>query len=259
MRIFPDSLHVHPTLYCGRMSGWQIFFSVLALLVALAGLTMAFARTPPDAASSSLSQWADRLGIKDIPQWLRDRSIGRLIFRWAAAAMFCLIFVLGFGLGMLRNSSAPSVTPILASTMSAPSEKTDLNWSDSLYIESILFSMPKPCLIKLTYTNGANRNSRNILAAIIDRNNSCDILDNMGDSRQEFEIDVDNPQSNTVTGLIIRYANQLEAGLKMANSLKGNFCHITVGHMMPPDSPPNLIWIVVGDGYPWVRDGLCRD
>jgi hypothetical protein len=75
------------------MGGWQAFFWITGALLALASLVMALARTPPTDAISNLSKWAEWLGIRDIPSWLRDRRADR----WAGDIAI-LVVILGVGL-----------------------------------------------------------------------------------------------------------------------------------------------------------------
>ena len=66
------------------MSWLAIAFAVWAALTTLAGLVMALARTPPDVAISSLSEWAKKARLYGISQWLKDSATNEAFFRWSA-------------------------------------------------------------------------------------------------------------------------------------------------------------------------------
>src|SRR5271166_5951195 len=73
------------------MSGVQWAFAVWAAFIGSVGALMAIARTSPEDAFSNLSKWAERFGVHHIPNWLRDRRIDDVVFRWSRYAFVVLI------------------------------------------------------------------------------------------------------------------------------------------------------------------------
>ena len=82
---------VHPVGAYASSMGWQLFFWILAALLAIASLIMNFARTPPEVAISNLSLWVEWFGFHNIPAWLVDRRADEVARRWAARAMLALV------------------------------------------------------------------------------------------------------------------------------------------------------------------------
>jgi len=79
------------------MSGWQIFFAVIGVLIGVTGLMMALARTPPTDAVSNLSKWVEWAGIGHIPIWLRNPDVDRKASRWSRITLAALIVISAFG------------------------------------------------------------------------------------------------------------------------------------------------------------------
>jgi hypothetical protein len=142
--------------------------------------------------------------------------------------------------------------------MSQSQGKSDLLWIDGIYIEAAFRSVPRPCLVKLTPTNIYSRNSRNILAHIIRENSSCSIVDDEIDGRMEFAKDTDALPIMPIKGLIVRWDASYVGATKFYQMLTGNYCPVIQGHSMPVGSPINLIWITVGDDYPWSPGSKCQ-
>src|SRR5271170_6055605 len=82
------------------MGSWQPFFWILGALLAIAGLVMALARTPPNDAVSNLSKWIDWVGLHRLATNLRSPSIDRRVFRLGLISMGILLFIGGVGIGM---------------------------------------------------------------------------------------------------------------------------------------------------------------
>jgi hypothetical protein len=51
------------------------------------------ARTGPEEAASNLAKWAELVGVRRVPAWLRDRSIDRLVYRSAGVAMIAFVAI----------------------------------------------------------------------------------------------------------------------------------------------------------------------
>lgn len=106
------------------MSGWQWAFAIWAAVTSTVGALLALARTPPDIALSTLSEWAKKIGFHRIPGWLRrayEFTYRSVTYRWALRALVALILV-GIGLGIYYLTSSrtaqtiPSVVPPLPTT-----------------------------------------------------------------------------------------------------------------------------------------------
>ena len=180
-------------------------------------------------------------------------------YGWPVALLAAFLYVVGPD--MYRRATQPvalsgaigvmpigtiAVGPIPPSA--EPKFAEDLNWNDALVIESAFLHLPRPCAVKLSATSG-NFNARNILRAIIVRNAACEIVDDQKDL-QAGPVDVDAPPDPKINGLIVRWNESYSGGEEVFRILSG-FLKVVSGHKMPPDSPTNLIWIQVGDGYPW--------
>lgn len=106
------------------MSGLQIFFTVLAILVAVASFVINLARTPPDVAVSNLSRWAETMGIHDVPAWLRRQKADEIAYRWARRVLIVLVAIGIIGAAKSFFSSQPAV---VLTSPSAPTPTTTRN------------------------------------------------------------------------------------------------------------------------------------
>ena len=206
---------------------------------------------PPGLIGGSFHWWKGRLGAT-----ARKLAVPVAMGLGAIGIFLAFAYVAGpemFRMAAQRTSSGFG----FAETAKLPTQQIDLNWSDALYIESIFLNLPHPCLVRLTGARNADVNTRNILAKIIRDHNSCGIVDNSTD-QGAIPQDIDKPPPPTVRGLIVRWHEVNAPGRQIYNALKGNFCPVVEGHAMPKNSPPNLIWIVVGDGYPWPHTATCQ-
>jgi hypothetical protein len=155
---------------------------------------------------------------------------------------------------------APLPSPPLQDALSAASARSpdDLSWVNALYLEGAFLRVPRPCLVKLSPATDVNINSRNILAKIIADHNACQVVDDIKDQARRPK-DVDSSAPPPVNGMIVRWRREYMEAQQTYNMMKGVFCNVAEGHTMPAGSPDNLIWIVVGDNYPWPRNQDCHD
>jgi hypothetical protein len=65
-------------------------WSVIAGVVPVLALMMAFARTGPDDAVSNLSKWAGKFGLKRLPEWLLSKDADRWTIRWTRRTILIL-------------------------------------------------------------------------------------------------------------------------------------------------------------------------
>jgi len=168
-----------------------------------------------------------------------------------------LLFVIGFA--YYRPPAAingQSVSFGFAEATKAPTQPTDLLWNSTLFLQQAFSNIPD-CLVKFSPARDTDVSPRNIVAKIVRDAHVCGIQDDTAD-QGPVPKDVDKPSPPLVNGLIVRWDTTYAPGRKVFNSLKGEFCPVAEGHAIPPNSAHNLIWIVVGDGYPWPRTGSCE-
>jgi hypothetical protein len=114
------------------MSGWQWLFAILGTLFAGSSLVMALARTGPDEAASTLSKWADRIGVKHVPAWLRDRGADRVVFRWAGVATVVFLVAAIWGLRAYFTAPTTTVSPTVVPKLNDLQRRDELvnqRWS----------------------------------------------------------------------------------------------------------------------------------
>jgi hypothetical protein len=146
--------------------------------------------------------------------------------------------------------SRPSV-----SVSSSPSQPTMMDWNDVISLQDAIATMQPTCLMKLTADSGGPaQNIRNIIRRTVTELKGCEIYDAKQDDNPDFSPNADaTPTPKAAPGLIVRWNTDTEAerlaGQSVFNALSRRFL-ATPGHKMPPNSPPNLIWIQV-NGEPW--------
>jgi fermentation-respiration switch protein FrsA (DUF1100 family) len=88
-------------------------FTILSFFLGVAGLAMAFARTPPGEAASNWTQWSKKAGIHKVFGWLRAWSADRRMFLSAMVAMSALFFLSGIALDRwIGTRLVPSEGPV---------------------------------------------------------------------------------------------------------------------------------------------------
>ncbi len=169
-------------------------------------------------------------------------------FRWWLAIIL-IAFVFGGPdvLGLLRSTFTPTVPQAPTTTM--------LDWNDVISLQDAIGTMKESCLMKLTANSGGPaQNIRNIIRRTVTELKGCEIYDAQQDDSPDFSPNADaTPMPKEEPGLIVRWNTDTEAerlaGQNVFNALSRRFV-ATPGRKMPPNSPPNLIWVQV-NGEPW--------
>jgi hypothetical protein len=124
------------------------------------------------------------------------------------------------------------------------------SWEDAMNFERAFLTLPRPCVAKIIPNTADELHARNVLSAILRMNKACDVIDEQIDQVPR-RVDIDAPPPQTFSGLIIRWHSDFTDGDKLFALLRG-FYNVEEGHMMPDNSPHNLILIRVGAGR-WHR------
>jgi hypothetical protein len=87
----------------------------------LVAIVMALARTPPDVAISSLSQWAEWAGVHRIPLWLRNPKADEVTFRWGKRLLIVSTAIMATSAAvyyLISPSPRPIALPVTSSKIS---------------------------------------------------------------------------------------------------------------------------------------------
>jgi hypothetical protein len=122
-----------------------------------------------------------------------------------------------------------------------------------LNLEHSVQSLNGQCSFKVSATR-ENQAFRSVLINALTMNTGCKPWITKLDADPDSFRDLDAPPtpSPVGSGLTLRWSKDFSNGEQIANWIDGNGFKIAgEGHAMPPDSPPNLMWIQIGDGSPW--------
>ncbi len=129
-----------------------VALTIWTILVALAGLVMAFARTGPSEAASNLSRWIEWCGGHRISAWLKAGSADRWLYRSGMVAMAVLLFVGGMGLQSWIIRGDPIPTP--NSIAGTGSQRRLSDDQKSRLAHELAKLTPLPSQIAIAFTNG---------------------------------------------------------------------------------------------------------
>jgi hypothetical protein len=116
--------------------------------------------------------------------------------------------------------------------------------------------LPKPCLVKLTYASD-NQNLGRTLDWILSygdptKVNGGAICDMQPDVLSPPNIDEpSSPRKTTDPGIVVHWNENFTPGQGIAHFFDADGFNVKVSHRLPPNSPPNLIWLDIGPGSPW--------
>jgi hypothetical protein len=116
--------------------------------------------------------------------------------------------------------------------------------------------LPKPCLVKLTYASD-NQNLGRTLDWILSygdptKVNGGAICDMHPDVLSPPNIDEpSSPRKTTDPGIVVHWNENFTQPKESHISLMPMGFNVKVSHRLPPNSPPNLIWLDIGPGSPW--------
>jgi hypothetical protein len=113
------------------------FWAIYSPVVATIGVLMAFARTGPEEARSTLSEWATFCGAKKVSKWLSDHSLDGRILYYGRPALLALLAVGGVALGYWMQPSSPSVVESAGTQKMPPSEDAIANQIHQLEYEKM--------------------------------------------------------------------------------------------------------------------------
>jgi len=113
--------------------------------------------------------------------------------------------------------------------------------------------LPKPCRLKISGPRSALKLRDSLI--FIDAHKPtgpCEIIDNASDAKDELS-DVDLLATAVANpGITVRWRSGFDAGEKFRDEMLSlGSLIVRSGHKLPPNSPPNLIWIEIGNGSPW--------
>src|SRR5438876_814268 len=82
---------------------YLILGAIWFLVTTALGAFMWASQIGPDAAVTNLSSWAQKFGIENPPEWLRQKAASRTVRQLAAAGLGMLLLLGGFAGGMVFN------------------------------------------------------------------------------------------------------------------------------------------------------------
>jgi hypothetical protein len=145
-----------------------------------------------------------------------------------------------------EQPAKPVLGPFVSPIPPGPIGPFTPSWEDAVMFEQAFFAVPRPCLAKIIANTGDELHARNVLSAILRVNKACDVIDEQTDQVPQ-RVDVDVPAPQKFSGLIIRWHPDFKEGDKLFAALR-IFYNVQEGHVMPDNSPLNLILIRVGYG-----------
>jgi hypothetical protein len=195
---------------------------------------------------------------------------------WTLVCLGIGIILLGaaiIGAGIWRLNVPPTPTPIstespkappavspTASPIASPTIVQSWNTPPSArggpvgpifaaeFVQWLSDHLPKPCLVKVT----APQNSElgNTIRWLVEYGGGkglCAIYS--GDSGPP-NVDDPSPQTNE-PGIVIHSHADFAPAERIAHFFHSSDFNVRVSYRMPPQSPPNLLWIDIGPGSPW--------
>jgi hypothetical protein len=192
-----------------------------------------------------------------LPDALKNLQSYILPFRRVIGAVFnnswarsLSLVAMGIAVGLFVSQPRGPYRWDEGAAIPATPQQGELLWNDVVGLFDAFSGNPKPCKVKLTATQ-ETMNSRNILRRII--MNVCEIVDDQRDQSLPT-YSIDNPRKAPEYGLVVRWNRSFDPGQRTFGVFDGLFRNsVRAGDKMPEGSPPNLIWIDVGTGYPWKR------
>jgi hypothetical protein len=111
-------------------------------------------------------------------------------------------------------------------------------------------ALPQPCIVQLTGGSSAPSIEQTIAWVLrygnIPSGPVCNIQPNELPSADEKTV-----KPTTEPGIVIHWNPDFVPGENLANFLSSMGLNIRVSHQLNAHTPNNLIWIDVGNGYPW--------
>jgi len=171
------------------------------------------------------------------------------------------------GLGVLiamvifLRPNLQSLVPVLfpspqsPSVQSAPSSPAanHIGTTFGLQLAQMLDRLPKPCAIKVTDPNKQDELSSLIRWVVSYGNPSggaiCSLIGNNSEPPN-----IDNPPAvapTTAPGMVVHWDFTSGSVQAVVHFFDSAAVKVSISHRLPPNAPPNFIWIDIGPGSPW--------
>jgi hypothetical protein len=121
----------------------------------------------------------------------------------------------------------------------------------SIQLAQLLAGLPKPCLIRLTGGSSTPTVEQTILWVINYGNTPSGPLCNLVQPDGLPSADEPEPKHTDQPGIVVHWKEGNVAGERIARFLGAMGLNVMKSHQMGQNWPENLVWLDVGNGYPW--------
>jgi hypothetical protein len=121
----------------------------------------------------------------------------------------------------------------------------------SIQLAQLLASLPKPCLIRLTGGSSTPTVEQTILWVINYGNIPSGSLCSLDEQRGLPSADEPELKHTNQPGIIVHWKEGNLSGEKIAHFLDSMGLNVSSSHHMGQSWPQNLVWLDIGNGYPW--------
>jgi hypothetical protein len=153
----------------------------------------------------------------------------------------------------VENPSSVSPPPAVQSSGSTVQGDKHIGTTWALELSQVLNRLPKPCTIKVTAPN-LNDEVPSVIAWVVSYGNPSGQAICSPAPSPSGPLNEDEPLPLTPTtepGVVVHLDANFAAGHDIANYLDRCGLLVRISHRIPPNSPPNFLWIDIGPASPW--------